>query len=568
MKLIKTICIFIISLLFVTGLFASETPEILWRYATGGRIVTPPVEGRDGTLYFCSEDRYLYAVSRDGTLKWRSNLRDRITDTLAIGPDDTLYTGSRRGFLIAVNKHGNQIWKLKLKGEPFGSPAIDSEGTLFLVTNEGWLYSVSHTGFIHWETKLPYSPVLGPVLGKDLYISLNNRRIYSYGKNGENRWVFLLSGQAASIALSESSIYVGTDYSTLVAIDYKGQKLWTRSFGNRVNSVIVLSPDRIMAANGLTVSLLDDSGNIIWNRMGTGTITDLAALSDISVMINSAGSLFWTNMDGISLGEVDGGVPESEFLLGNDGSVYVGSRDWLFYKYGFKGLVFSDYNDYLWPSFRNKSENNALLTNEDWDSEENDYYKNNDYLYLMELAESSRKENLQLVLDEIGSRVFSRAYDKGKVFFRSILEFIASDGIKRPLYQDGILINNFPVIRSRAVELLGITGNLDTVKFLSSLLVYEWDGYVLNTIVKSLGYLQSDYNMEISGSLVEFYEKNRSSMDEQALGQFLITVQKLFTYSGEINRRLLSLVVTILLDSNSKVVKELALDTIQSVQGQ
>ncbi len=564
----KSVLIIFTFLLFPMFLFSGETPEILWRYAAGGRIVTAPVEGRDGTLYFGSEDRYLYAVLKDGALKWRLNLVDRITETLAISPDETIYTGSKKGFLIAVNSHGRQIWKLKLNGEPFGTPAIDSDGTIFVSTTKGWFYSISHTGFIHWEVKLPYPPALSPVIGKDVYIGLSNERVYSYGKNGEIKWIFLLSGQAVTIALSESSIYVGTDYSTLVSINNNGRKNWNRSFSNRVSSVIVLSPDRIMCTYGSSLSLLDSSGNSLWERRAAGTITDLAALSDTAVMINSTGSLFWTDMEGTPLGSISGGAPGNKFLLSAEGDVYVGSMDWLFYKYGFRKLVFSNYNDYLWPSYRNSSGNSALLTLKNLDTPEDSYIRSNDYLYLMEMAESSVEENLQMVLDEIGTRIFSRDYDRGKAYFKPILEFIASEGIRHPLYQDGVLINNFPLIRSGAVELLGITGDLDTVKFLSDLMEYEWDNYAIYSIIKSLGYLQSDYNMEMSESIVNFSGKYNKSADTQITSQLLITIQKMFNYKGSINRRLLDIIVGIFMDSSSREVKELALDTIQVIQGQ
>ena len=100
MNLGKTVCICITSLLLPMWIFPADNPEIIWRYTTGGRIITSPVEGSDGTIYFGSEDRFLYALHNDGSLKWRLNLEDRITDTLTIGYDGTLYAAGEVFLLL------------------------------------------------------------------------------------------------------------------------------------------------------------------------------------------------------------------------------------------------------------------------------------------------------------------------------------------------------------------------------------------------------------------------------------------------------------------------------------
>ena len=565
MGLKTTICIIVASLLFSVNLFATDNLEILWRYTTGGRVITSPVEGSDGTIYFGSEDRYLYALYNDGTLKWRLNLEDRITDTLTIAYDGTLYTGSRRGFLIAVNPHGKQVWKIKLKGRPFGNPAVMPDGTLYLATDEGWFYSINHTGFIRWEIKLPSSPVISPIIGSDIYIALNNDRIYSYNMTGGMEWVFLLSGQAESLALSPDGIYVGTDNATLVSIDFTGKKNWNRSLSGPVRSVVVLTSERVICTPGSSVSMLDSSGDIVWNKNERNLQTDTAALSDGIVSLGADGQLSWLDLNGSPVGELRGGVPSGRLLISNNGSVYVGSKDWLFYKYGFKDLISSWYVDYHWPSFRGGVENRGNLITEKIDAQEEDLSITPDYVYLMELAHSGNEEILSGLLDEIEYRLYRRVYDPGKGYLNDILELIASEGVKRPLYEDGRLINDFPVIRSRGIEILGITGNLNTIEFMTDLLIYEWDDYVISSLIRSLGYLKSDMDYVITNALVNYYERKASGMDIQTLIRILVTIQNMNNYNGLINRELLSIVTDILFRSSSKSVKELALDTIKAV---
>jgi len=44
---------------------------VKWTFETGAGIESSPVVGTDGTIYFGSHDGYLYAISRNGELKWK-----------------------------------------------------------------------------------------------------------------------------------------------------------------------------------------------------------------------------------------------------------------------------------------------------------------------------------------------------------------------------------------------------------------------------------------------------------------------------------------------------------------
>jgi outer membrane protein assembly factor BamB len=566
MNLIKIFSSFTIYFFLSTLIFASETSEILWRYTTGGRIITAPVEGSEGLLYFGSEDRFLYAIYKDGTLKWRLNLGDRITDTLSLAHDGIIYAGSKRGYFFAVNKFGEQVWKIKLQGSPFGNPAIAPDGSIYLITDEGWLYSISHTGYFRWEVRLPSSPVLGPVLGSDLYISLNNNRLYSYDLNGGMKWMFLLSGQAKSIALAEEAVYVGTDNSTLVSIDLKGSRVWNVSLSGFVNSVLVLNKDRIVCSAGSDILMLDSDSSIIWTTKQRRTLIDLALFSNEIISLDSDGSLNWIDLEGSALGQLKGGEPAGNFLTASDGNIYLGSKDWKYYKYGFKNTISSNYIEYIWPGFGGGIANRMYL-NSSIDSRPGpDFLKNSDYIYLMELTRNLNDKTLHELLDELESRLFSRNYDPGNSYLLDILEILASDCVTKPLYEEGILINNFPVIRSRAVAILGITGTYRTIEFLRDLLKYEWDNYVIATIIRSLGKLKSNIDGIIPEALTNYYRSTENDFNTRILNHILISVQEINNYNGIVNFNLITLVTDIFLKSSLRSVKELALDTINSIK--
>jgi len=562
-KLLSILIFFLFGLL---STFALENSEIDWRFPTGGKIQTPPVEGSDGSVYFCSEDRFLYALNSDGNLKWRTKFSDRLTETLALGIDGSIYIGSRKGLIFAVNPDGEKLWTRNLKGIPFGSPAIAPDGTLFLVTENGWIYSISHNGYIRWEIELPAGPVLAPVLGKDIYIALDNERIYSYNRVGNNIWTFLLSGQAASIALSEKSLYIGTTNSTIVSVDYSGKKNWNQSLSGIAYSVLVLTNNRILSTSGKYLIMMDSLGKTLWTKSMGKRQTDLSVIADAIVSIDNEGSVFWIKRDGTPIALITEGIPGGKLLVISDGSVYVGGRDWVLYKYAVNNFVLSNYNNFVWPSFRADNGNRGYLISGIKAKPQVVKSITSDFVYLNEMAKSLDEKVLNNILDEIESRLINRSYDPGKLYFSDILKLLASEGIKHPLLEDGVLVNNFPLIRSRAVELLGITGNLTTIDFLSDLLFFEWDSYSVNSIIKALGNLQSDLKNTTSKAIINYYELNNINMNDRILRQMLSTIRKMNIYNGYTNKDLFSVVMDILLSSSSKSVRELALDTINSIK--
>lgn len=61
--------------------------------------------GKDGTIYFGSDDNHIYALNPDGSEKWRFKMNgvDDMDSSPAIGEDGTIYVGSRDGNLYAIH---------------------------------------------------------------------------------------------------------------------------------------------------------------------------------------------------------------------------------------------------------------------------------------------------------------------------------------------------------------------------------------------------------------------------------------------------------------------------------
>ena len=121
----------------------SQTGSLKWKFQTGNVIDSSPAIGSDGTVYFGSDDNYLYALNSDGSLKWKFQTGDSISSSPAISADGTVYVGSDG--LYALNPDGSLKWKFKTGfwgNWISSSPAIGADGTVYFGSDDGYLYAI------------------------------------------------------------------------------------------------------------------------------------------------------------------------------------------------------------------------------------------------------------------------------------------------------------------------------------------------------------------------------------------------------------------------------------------
>ncbi|MCX6810019.1 MAG: PQQ-binding-like beta-propeller repeat protein [Candidatus Berkelbacteria bacterium] len=92
----------------------AKTQEIKWSYQTGRNPDPKGIDfglpsfvlaDKDGTSYFGAFDHKFYAIDKNGKLKWDFETGDRITEASpAIGADGTIYFTSEDGYLYAIGK--------------------------------------------------------------------------------------------------------------------------------------------------------------------------------------------------------------------------------------------------------------------------------------------------------------------------------------------------------------------------------------------------------------------------------------------------------------------------------
>lgn len=102
--------------------------QLRWTFSLGwGHALASPVLGRDGTLYLVTGDRWVRAISSDGTLKWRYRIPAKLSFQRLRSWKD-FRVQFRRGFGLRHNML-------------FGPPILSADGRLFV--------NFSHTGSIY-----------------------------------------------------------------------------------------------------------------------------------------------------------------------------------------------------------------------------------------------------------------------------------------------------------------------------------------------------------------------------------------------------------------------------------
>jgi hypothetical protein len=106
---------------------AAYTPDgtLKWLYTTNesfapdAQIVGSPTIGTDGSLYFSAatpssiafSSAHVYALTRDGALRWKIALPSSFTSAITLDRANTLYACDSFGACYAIRSNGELLWK-------------------------------------------------------------------------------------------------------------------------------------------------------------------------------------------------------------------------------------------------------------------------------------------------------------------------------------------------------------------------------------------------------------------------------------------------------------------------
>ena len=196
-----------------------------WEYDTETYITTRGMNiGKEGTIYFVDSSSTLFALSKDGKLKWTLKIENIFflslssNTRIAFSPDgNTLYiTGSEKALYAVDVNQKKIIWSFG--GENgIASPLIDYEGNIYLygiydraMGTNAYIIKLNKLGNVLWEQSVSNrvdSYFLEPTMDYfgNIYFGFGTDSLYSLDYDGKLRW---------KSAITE--IYGGTISSPLV----------------------------------------------------------------------------------------------------------------------------------------------------------------------------------------------------------------------------------------------------------------------------------------------------------------------------------------------------------------
>ena len=331
-----------------TGLSLYDTAgnhgNLRWTYRTSDKIFSSAAIGTDGSIYFGSEDYFLYALDSSGSQRWRHRTGDHIKSSPAVATDGTIYFGSEDHYLYALNPDGSQRWRYATFGAIDSSPAIAADGTVYIGSKDGRLYAVNPDGTVKWNyntgNQIVYS---SPAIAQDGTVYIGSyHSLYAINPDSSLKWEYNTGNSvdfSSPAIANDGTVYIACS-DALVALNPDGSLRWEYdlSVDTFVSSPAIAS-DGTLYAGSLSGYLyaINPDGGLKWRYDAGGAVYSSAAIgSDGTIYTGSNdGGLYALNPDGTLKWKYNTGSDvRASPAIGSDGTIYVGSYNNYLYVIG------------------------------------------------------------------------------------------------------------------------------------------------------------------------------------------------------------------------------------------
>jgi outer membrane protein assembly factor BamB len=379
-------------LLAVLGAFlalpgrAQQPGTKLWAFQTGGKVISSPALGADGTIYVGSDDYNLYALSPTGAKRWSFAASDVIEAAPVVAPDGTIYVGSYDGTLYALGPDGTERWQFPTGNKIMAPAALAVDGTVYIVSADGNLYALSPNGSQKWTFKTgtfgsPVSSFGAPSVGLDgtvyvassQFLGTSSLRLNALNPDGTVRWSFrnpsLLELVTSPVIGSDGTVYAATSGGFSYALD-------ATTGTNKFNPAVVTWTGAIGGAGALFAPdytgdflSLRPNGERKWILSPSLSSTGLVGHATATPALASDGSVYFGTDKGVlysvsNNGSIlwifpTGSAIHSSPVIGTNGVVYFGADDGNLYAVEASAPLAST----AWPMYRQNAQHTGALWN-------------------------------------------------------------------------------------------------------------------------------------------------------------------------------------------------------------
>ncbi len=303
--------------------------SVKWEYPTAGWISSSPAIGKDGTVFVGSQDNYLHAVNPDGTNKWKywtgqpPSLPAPVYTSPVISRNNVLLFTSDRGMVYANDADtGASLWTANIAPYSLSSPSVGDDGTVYVGDANGDLHSIRADGSTAWKFHTGNRIGTAPAIGDDgtIYVTSADGNCYAINPNGTRKWAYASMGAIGSSPTIgyDGTIYFGSNDGYFHAVNAAtGTRKWMFMVGMQISSSATVDINNNLYFGGQDgkVYSVNSSGLLRWK-------TDVGSRIDSSPSIDSLGTVYIGTQGGelIAIGDANqvvANAPEpSSIILG------------------------------------------------------------------------------------------------------------------------------------------------------------------------------------------------------------------------------------------------------------
>ncbi|MDR1025380.1 MAG: PQQ-binding-like beta-propeller repeat protein [Treponema sp.] len=341
--------------LILPGISLAAQTEVspLWRMALGGAVISPPsVQAGAAVVLMDSGD--VKALSIQGATLWTYSSRGRVSPYLNRSPEGISYFSRTNGVFIAVNRVGRELWRRNL-GLPLSGPVVFGwDGRIFVPAGNR-IFCLTISGRLLWQRNLGVNIALTPVPDHDggIMLVLEDATLLRIGPYGQTVSLYLSALPKVILPLGPGGeggrvlmFYPngGVEFADFRSPDFnrgplplprlEGSPL--AAAGRGLRAALLLEGGRLLMLHGLR-------GETTWSTdsyVQPGIQEQPALLYDergIYVLSGSGASGF--TEDGRLVWNLDLKGTASTPSFGDDGILYSGGADWIFYAFKLEDRV-------------------------------------------------------------------------------------------------------------------------------------------------------------------------------------------------------------------------------------
>lgn len=322
---------------------------------TGGPIHSSPMISPNGDIYIGSTDGYLYAMNKNGSLKWKIKTNGFINSSIVgdtIINDSGLeefriYAYSEDKYLYSIDESGNLLWKLLVGNCSLSAPAIAADHTIYMASQStnvdtAKIMAISPQGEELWTFANWYTIFSAPTIDEMgiLYVSSGFESLTSEDEyfitaiypDGTLKWSQQLEGiqylPSNPMINHIGEILIGSD-DRVDAFDMSnGEKIWEYIGASSFSSVIMDSDNNYYFLSELKLTSLAPDHTLRWEIELEGTsfspptiddqnIIYLSSATDKLLVFDQQGNKLWSNIV----------KSTSSPSIDSDGVLYIGGID-------------------------------------------------------------------------------------------------------------------------------------------------------------------------------------------------------------------------------------------------